>query len=71
MTAETLAQILTLLQTDRPAWLPSQAWDDLVRQGAVLTPEEATTIKQRIKHAPEATIGRVFAQILGVLKGIV
>jgi hypothetical protein len=69
--AKTLAKIVTVLETTRPPWLPSDQWMALERQGAVVTPERAEAIRQAIKNAPEATIGKVLTQVISIFGGLI
>lgn len=68
--AKVLAKVVDALTTSKPAYLPSDAWDAVVREGSVITTEKADAIKAAIKAAPEATVARVFQQVIGIFGGL-
>lgn len=50
---------------ERPDYLPSEAWEDLARENAVVSPADANAVTKAIREAPEAVFGQLLGQVLG------
>lgn len=68
--ARKLLKALDAMTSTKPAYLPSAAWDAVVREGAVIDQAKSDAIREAIKKAPEAVVAKVFGQVVSVLGGI-
>lgn len=63
-----LKAILKAASPSRPDWLPSEAWENLERNRAVIDTADADRIEAGIANASKERIAAVLSVITGVLK---
>lgn len=65
---EILKAILKAASPSRPEWLPSEAWENLERNRAVIDTADADRIEKGIESAGKERVAAVLSVITGVLK---
>lgn len=64
--AEILLAALRAVVQERPSYLPSEAWENLKRNPAVIDNEKATKIEEGIQNASKEQLAAILSTVRGV-----